>query len=233
MRKITLALVLALLVVCITVPAFAAGKLSVTQENFIVTNSYSMYGYVYARIDNVGDKPIKVNAGVLEIFDKDGNAVTSSDYLIAYAEYLKPGEYTYAYIYDEIEGVEESNVDDYMLTITGKSSNDYETMRLPVTTAYLDNVKEGYFTSDYMVATVTNDTDKPIFDVEVVLTLLDAAGNILYMESASMYSDKAIMPGSSIQIREEVSQTFIDVFEAKGLVPVSVDAIAYVNVELD
>lgn len=232
MKKL-LALVLVSLFIFSAVPAFAAGKLSVTQENFIVTNVYSMYGYVYARIDNIGDKPIKVNAGVLEIFDGDGNAITSSDYLMAYAEYLQPGEYTYAYIYDEIEGVEESDVDDYMLTITGKSSNDYTTQRLPVFTAYAKNVKDGYFSYDYMVATVTNDTDTPIFDVNVVLALLDAAGNILYMESTSMYSDKAIMPGSSIQVREAVSQSFIDWYEKNGMVPVSVDAIAYVNVALD
>jgi len=232
MKKV-LALILALLVLLISVPAFAAGKLSVTQENFIVINSYWMYGYAYARVDNIGDKPIKVNAGVLEIFDTNGDAITSSDYLDAYAEYLQPGEYTYAYIYDEIEDVEESDVDDYMLTITGKSDNDYTTLRLPVTTDYAEDVEEGWSTYNYMYATVTNNTDEPLYDVEVVLVLLDADGNILYMSDADMYSDKAIMPGSSIQIKEYVDSDFIDWYETEGIQPASVDAIAFVNVEQD
>jgi len=230
MKKIV-AIVLCLLISLSFVSAMAAGKIQVTQENFIVTNGYWMYGYAYARIDNVGDKPIKVNAGILEIFDENGDAITSSDYLGAFAEYLQPGEYTYAYIYSEIDGVEESDVDDYMLTITGKSDNDYTSLRLPVTTDYVEDVEYWYSTYDYMYATVTNNTDEPLYDVEVVLALLDADGNILYMTSASMYSDKAIMPGSSIQIKEYVDTYFIECYEKLGLVPVSVDAIAFVNVE--
>ena len=232
MKKI-LVFVLVLLMMMSSMTAFAAGKLRVTQENFILTNSYSMYGYAYARIDNVGDRPIKVNAGILEIFDTNGNAITSSDYLRGYAEYLQPDDYTYAYIYTSIEDVEESAVDDYMLTITGKSDTSYISQRLPVTTEYEEDVDEGYYTSDYMYATITNDTDEPIYSVEVVLVLLDADGNILFMDSSDMYSDKAIMPGSSIKIRVDVDSSFIEWYEKEGLIPASVDAIAFVNVEQD
>ncbi len=229
MKRI-LMLVLVLFVVLSAAPAFAAGKLSVTQENFIITNSYGMYGYAYSRIDNVGDKPIKVNAGVLEIFNADGDAITSSDYLREYAEYLQPGEYTYASIYAEIEGVAEADVDDYTLTITGKSDSDYISQRLPVTTEYAEDVDEGYYTTNYMYAIVTNNTDEPVYGVDVLLVLLDADGNILYMDDADMYSEKAIMPGSSIKIRKEVSSLFIAWYEKEGFVPASVDAIAFVNV---
>jgi hypothetical protein len=232
MKKI-LTLVLVMLMAMTTVPAFAAGKLSVTQENFIVAdNSYSMYGYAYARLDNVGDKPIKVNAGILEIFDANGDPITSADYLRAYAEYLQPGEYTYAYIYAELLDVDESDVNDYMLTITGKSDSDYISHRLPVTTDYVEDVVEWYSSYDYMYATVANDTDEPIYNVTVVLVLLDADGNILYMYEGTMYN-MAIMPGSSIQFKAYVEQAFIDWYEKKGLEPASVEAIAYVNVEQD
>ena len=60
--------------------ALSAGKLLVDQENFLVVTSFWTYGYVFAKVSNAGDKPIKVNAGVLEIYDEAGDAITSSDF---------------------------------------------------------------------------------------------------------------------------------------------------------
>ncbi|MBE0601652.1 MAG: hypothetical protein IH607_07675, partial [Firmicutes bacterium] len=136
MKKLV-ALGLCLLIGLMAAPALAAGKLDVSQENFMVIDSYWVYGYAYARIDNVGDKPIKVNAGVLEIFDANGDPITSTDYMSAYAEYLEPGEYTYASLYAQIEDVPAADVDDYSLTVTGKSDKEYISVRLPVTTDYV------------------------------------------------------------------------------------------------
>lgn len=230
MKKI-LVLMMVLAIALCSVPAFAAGKLSVEQENFHVIQSYSVYGYAYAKLANVGDKPIKVNTGLLEIFDADGEALTSTDYYSDYAEYLQPDEYTYIALSDEVEDVEPSDVDDYMLTVTGKADTDYISYRFPCTTSYAPNVEEGYWTYNYMYATFTNNTEEPVYDISVVLVLLDAEGNILYMDDADMYSDKAVMPGSSITVRKDVSSNFIEYFEKNGLVPASVDAIAYVNLE--
>lgn len=117
-----------------------------------------------------------------------------------------------------------------MLTVTGKSDSDYISYRFPCTTSYEPNVADGYWTYNYMYATFTNETDEPVYGISVVLALLDADGNILYMDDASMYSDKAVMPGSSITVRENVDSNFIEYFEKNGLVPASVDAIAYVNI---
>ena len=64
MKKVT-AVMLAFVLLIGTVPAMAAGKLSTTKENFWVINSYWTYAYAYAKVENVGNKPISVNAGVL------------------------------------------------------------------------------------------------------------------------------------------------------------------------
>lgn len=229
MKKNLVWLLVFAIVFCST-PAFAAGKLSVEQENFHVIQSYSVYGYAYAKVANVGDKPIKINTSLLEVFNADGDTLTSTDYYSDYAEYLQPDEYTYLRMYDEIEDVEPSEVDDYMLTVTGKSDSDYISYRFPCTTSYEPNVADGYWTYNYMYATFTNETDEPVYGISVVLALLDADGNILYMDDASMYSDKAVMPGSSITVRENVDSDFIEYFEKNGLIPSSVDAIAYVNI---
>ena len=84
MKKIVCFL-LSLFLCLSAVSAFAAGKLSVTKENFHYVTSFWNYGYAYAKVENVGDKPIKVNAGVLEIYDANGEALTSADYVQAYA----------------------------------------------------------------------------------------------------------------------------------------------------
>ena len=80
-----------------------------------------------------------------------------------------------------------------------------------------DGTGEAYMSAE-------GETDSMEFEYE-------AKGNILYMDDANMYDDKAVMPGSSIIIRKDVSSSFIEYFEQKGLVPASVDAIAYVNIE--
>jgi hypothetical protein len=229
MKKSVLFL-LVLLVLTISVSALAAGKIRVTQENFVVAGSYSKYAYVYARLDNVGDKPIKVNAAILEVFDEDGNPITSTDSLREYAEYLQPGEYTYAYMSTKVEDADVERVDDYLLTVTGKSDKNYISLRLPVETKYEPDVPSWYGTEDYMCATVTNNTGEPIYSIEVVLVLLDEEGNILFMDNGYMGSDKAIMPGSSITVRKEVSSSFKEIFTKEGIKPHSVDAIAFVNV---
>ncbi len=232
MKKI-LVLMVMLAIAMGSISAFAAGKLSVEQENFHVVDDYGVYGYAYAKVTNVGDKPIKVNTALLEIFNEDGDALTSTDYYSKYAEYLQPDEYTYVKVYDEVGDVEASDVDDYMLTITGKAETDYISCRFPCTTSYEPNVKDGYWTHNYMYATFTNDTEEPVYGIEIVLALLDDEGNILYMDADNMYTTKAVMPGSSVTIRLDVSSKFIEYFEKEGLVPTTVDAIAFVNVEQD
>ena len=65
------------------------------------------------------------------------------------------------------------------------------------------------------------------------ISLLDAEGNILYLDSDSLYSSRALMPGSSIMIRFDIPSSQMDYFAEKKLVPISVDAIAYVIVDAD
>jgi len=229
MKKV-LALTLTL-ALCLTVSTvLAAGKLNVAQENFHIVESYTTYAYSYAKVENAGDKPIKINAGVLEIYDENGDVITSEDYLQAHAQYLQPGEYTYVEMYAEIEDAETNKPDDYMLTLTGKSENDTISMRLPCESKLELGVGDDWWEYNYMYATITNNTDQPLYDIAVVMALLDAEGNILYMDDDNLYSERALAPGSTMIIRKDIYSSFMDYFEAKGLTPVSVDAIAYVEV---
>ena len=227
--KRTVVFLMILMLMMASATAFAAGKIRVTQENFHLIESYGKYGYAYAKVENVGDRQIKVHAGILEIFDENGDVITSTDYLRNYAEYLQPDEYTYVYLRAEIEN-ENMKPDDFMLTITGKSDNTYQTQRLPVEMKYEEDIRARYGTTNYMSALVTNDTDEPVYNITVLLVLLDNEENILYMESTGLGRNTAIMPGSSDMFREEVSSSFKEYFENEGLNPMVVDAIAYTNI---
>ena len=225
MKKVV-SILLVVLLLSVSTATYAAGKLTVDQENFYVVSSYGTYGYAYAKVSNAGDKATKINAGVLEIYDEAGDVLTSSDYLTAYAEYLEPGEYTYVKMYSEITS---GKAADYNLTLTQKTDNSERTLRLPVETDLQMDVKSGWWTYNYMYATVTNNTDKPIYGIRVVLVLLDAEGNILDIEDESMYDNKALTPGSSMIVRKDIPSAHMDYFKANGIVPASVDAIAYVT----
>lgn len=229
-KLLAFALILAL---CSVFPsALAAGKLNVVQENFYLIKSYWNYGYVFAKVENAGDRPIKANAGVLEIYDEEGNALTSSDYLNAYAAYLQPGEYTYVKMYAELED-ETQNAADHMLTLTGKSDSSAHTLLLDCETALEMGVEDDWWEYNYMYAQITNSTDQILYDIEVVLALLDTDGNILYIADDYLYSERALMPGSSMMIRKDIPSDFMEYFEANGITPAAVDAIAYVLIDAE
>ncbi len=228
MKKIV-SLMLILTLLCCSSAALAAGKLQVTQENYHYVKSYSDYVYAYSKVENVGDRPIKVNAGVFEVYDANGDVLTSTDYMKAYATYLQPGEYTYVKMSVEIE--EGQTPDDQMLTLTGKSDSSTSALHLPVETKLELGVQSGWRTYNYMYATVTNNTDDIVYDVAVVLALLDAEGNILYIEN--QYTYLGINPGSTVTIREDISSAFMDYFEANDYAPAKVDALAYVIISND
>ncbi len=232
MKKILAVVLACVLMVIGLTTASAAGKVNVSKENFYVLGGYSTYGYVFAKVENVGDKQIKVNAGVAEFYDVEGDVLSSTDWMYAYAENLKPGEYTYVRLYDELECENTTDCTDYMLTITGKSDASHETLRYPCESTMTLGVSDGYWKHNYVYATVTNNTEETVYDVNLVFALLDAEDNILYLNSETLYNT-GILPGGSLVVRQEVDSTFMEYFESKGITPAKVDAIAYLNVDVD
>ena len=227
-RGITLALALLLL----SCPALAAGKMTVDHENFHVTDSYSVYGYAFAKVENTGDKPVEFSAGLLEIYDANGDTLTSTDYLTCFPESLQPGETGYIYAYDSIDASESyHDVDDYMLTVTGKNS-DETVVRFPVEGAYQEEVAVSeYSTYNFVTAEITNDTEETVYGMEVVIALLDDEDNILYLGHNNFFSSVGINAGSTVTYRESISDNFYEAWEREGVKPTHVDVIAYAEVE--
>ena len=227
MKKL-FALTLALALTCCSFSALAAGKLSVTQENFWVISSYwADAAYAYAKVENAGDKAIDVNAGILEIYDEKGDVITSGNYLQVYPKTLQPGEYTYVSLAMEVQQTKDlGKPEGHQLTLAGKTDDESATVRLP---AELKLAEGEWWKADALEVTVTNNTEETLYGIQAVFAVLDAEGNILWIDSDSQFAAYGLTPGSSAVIRREINQSFVNYFTAKGVTPASVDVIAYVN----
>lgn len=231
MKKIVAVLLLAALLL----PSFAmaAGKLSVVQENFTVSQIYGIYAHTFAKVENTGDKPVKLASALIEVFDKNGDALDSKTYIHLYPEVLNPGEYGYAWSQislDSIKGADE--VGDHALTISGKTDNNSKVHRLPLETSYMPDTKvSAYSTRNLMSAVITNDTEETLFDIKTALVLLDEDDNILSIGDVELYDSVGLAPGSTMTVRAEFSESLKAAADALGLKPAKVDAIAFVEIK--
>ena len=230
MKRLT-ALLLALLLAACAASACAEGALTVEQENLHIVGSNSLYCYMFVKVKNTGDVPIFVNKGSLTVRDKQGNEIGSTTSLWRYAEYLQPGQSTYAYFNPRIEGIESRDqVGDYDMNIEFTENANKQTYFIPSESTFENDVQEGSWTHDYITTTVTNELDQTVFDLAIFRVLLDAKGNILYMDSDNMYSYKGLCPGSSIVLRRPLNNNFEPYFEEMGYTPATVEGCAYVYV---
>ena len=230
MKKIvTLFLIIALL---LPVSALAAGKLVATQENFYVIHSWnSFYGYTFMKLENTGNKPVEFSAGLFEIYDANGDTLASDSSFTTYGRYVAPGEYIYAQINEEIKEIDNPDVvDDYMLTVTGKSTNN-ELRKITCTAEYKPDYQYSKYSSGpYMFATFTNESEDIVYGLRVVFALLDDEDNILYIEGTSIYDSVGLHPGATVTAKCSVSDRFIEAYEKAGLKATHVDAYAYYTV---
>lgn len=225
-KRITL-FVLALSLIC--APAFAAGKLVVNQERMLALDYYgSVDAEVYAEVENTGDKPVEFSAGLVELFDADGNTIDSTDYLYCYPSVLAPGEKGYVYVSMYPDNVTAAaDIADYTLTVTGKSSTG-ETNLMKTTGIYEPGVVDGYWTYNYLTAEITNETAETTYDLYCVYALKDADGGLLYVYYTTAYSI-GVPAGGTMYMRTSLPDSVLEYFDANGITPATVDAIAYEN----
>ena len=234
MKKIALFALTMVMVLTAVCPAFAAGKLEVTQEKFYSIEPYddSFYVYIFAEVTNSGDKAVEYNNALWEIYDANGDTLDSSDWLSCYPDVLEPGETGYVSAYMSLDDVESAeDAADYLLTVSGKSAKENNIVRLPATVAYT-YTKGDYRDTHELVATVTNDTDKTVYDYRVVYAVKDAAGNLLYTENVQP-SYVGILPGTSVEVTRDLSyDSVVETLLEQGVLNFDqVEVIAYVELD--
>ncbi len=209
--------------------AFAMGKLVSTQENLVVVPYYDtyFYGYVFAEVTNSGDKPVEFSSGLMELFDPDGNSLSSTDIYYCYPPVLQPGETGYVYGYSYVEATGAEQISDFMLSVTGQGTISQTVLRIEAA-ARIESVADYYGTSDDLVAEVKNTLDTPLTAFEIVFAVKDDAGNLVYVLSSywSGYN-VGIMPGSSVEFRYQIGSDIATYMQDNGIEPATVDVIAY------
>jgi hypothetical protein len=234
MKRIVLfALTLALLL-CAAAPAFAAGKLEVVQEKFYSIEPYedNFYAYIFAELTNSGDKPIEFANGLWEIYNADGDALDSEDWLYSYPDVLEPGQVGYLFSYKSLDDVTaETDAADYMLTISGKAAKENPNIALPATVEYV------YTDGDYrdkheLVATITNDTDTTAYNFRVLFVVKDAEGKLIFVDDI-MPSYVGILPGASVEVKCDVSyENVVEALLEKGEMAFDkVEVVAYIDTD--
>ena len=183
-RTAVLTVLFLLLFALISGTALAAGKMTVKSETFIVLPYLDYHaGYLYAEVENTGDKPVEYTGGLFELFDEEGNSIEAEEPYRCYPAVLGPGETGYLYVYKSVEeATDRSFINDYLLTVTGKGAKGKTVTRYPATAKYEEN-KTGYWTNYYEIATVTNDTKETCYDFTAVFAARDAEGNLLHVQS--------------------------------------------------
>jgi copper(I)-binding protein len=220
-----LALVAAL---CMSTGVLAAGKIEVSQDcAYALASGESVYGYLYAQVANTGDKPIEYSDGLFELYDADGEVLASESYLYCCPKVLQPGEtgYLFASSVRVENAAAPADVADYSVSVTGKGKGNHVVTRVPAT-ARVETVEDKYSKEISMYVTVTNDTDKTLYDLNVAAAILDGEGKVVYVNSDSTYNI-GIPAGGSAEVRINVTGAVVEYFTQNGFTAENVDCIAY------
>lgn len=227
MKKI-LALVMALCLLMGCSTAMAAGKLVVNQETYTPIEMYSdsFYAYIFAEVTNTGDKNVEFGSGIFEVLNADGDAIESFDLYSAYPEVLAPGEVGYVAYYRSVDDAKSlEDIPDYMLTISGKSSKDDAPVHMTAT-GVVEEVPYWSDTQYQVTVTITNNTDKTIYDAYVTYGIYDANGTLLYADYTTLYN-MGVPAGSTVEVRQTIGEAFLKLWKANGTVPATVNAVVF------
>ena len=207
--------------------AFAAGKAAITQEAFYITPFLDYFaGEVFCEITNTGDKPVRIESGIYEFFDAEGESIDSGSIYSFYPRTLLPGEKGYLSVCSGIEeAVESAFIDDYSVSIVGKSAKEEEVIRYPVSDVRMgDYGNYGLYQAFY--ATVKNDSEAKTGDVSVVFAAYDDEGTLLF-NCARSTSGMALLPGSSIEVYGTIDSEILSQLEQDGKAIATITALAY------
>lgn len=228
MKKLVSLILSLVLALCVCTGALAAGKLEVANDTaYALPSGDNVYGYLYAQVENTGDKSIEYSDGLFELYDEDGDVLASESYLTCCPKVLQPGEVGYLYTtYLRVNDVSSTaDVADYSVSVTGKGKGNYVTRRFPAT-ARVQTVKGSYSTDIDMYVTVTNDTNETVYDLSVVAAIKDDEGKVVYVGSDSTYN-VGIPAGGTIEVCIGVSSGIVDYFGESGFTAQNVECIAY------
>ena len=230
MKKRFALLTVTLVLATILSPALAAGKLTITQESVLVL-PYETYfrSELYLEVQNTGDKAVQMNGGLFELMDAAGNVVNSVDLKTydLYPEVLQPGEFGYLYrSVDLTEATSSDYIGSYSVNVIGKGKVDADVTRYPTVARYESGTNSDGSRKDYIVAIITNNTDRTVYDFDVGFEFLDASGNLVFT-TTGYWTYTGILANSSIEVYLDVPDNVTKYWVENNIMPASANAVAF------
>ena len=174
-------LLVALVLLCGVLPAYAAGGISTTEETWYVTShSDDWRVYFYATVKNDSDKAETVNDLLFQIQDQADTTIESTTKYKLYPEVLQPGESGWLVVSQDVKDIaDKAEIDHYTLTLTSKGEDDEAAAMLDASAEYLKKDEDD--NENMFRAAVTNTGDKDAFEITVAMAARDAEGKLLYV----------------------------------------------------
>jgi len=206
-----------------------APPLTVAEENFYVRKSYGdqLEGLYIAKVTNANDAPLTISDGILILKDTDGNEVGRTEYLgRSGSRYLEPSEATFVCIRADVEEGKAAPAT-YEVSFETTARIYSTDTQLDVAGAEL-RVKEGYWTTYYAAATITNTTDAPLSQANVIIALRDSEGKLLDLATTGLYLDE-LAAGSTITLIDSIDSNTVDYCTENNIQLGNVEAIGWVE----
>ena len=225
-------LLVALVLLCGVLPAYAAGGISTTEETWYVTShSDDWRVYFYATVKNDSDRAETVNDLLFQIQDQAGATIESTTKYKLYPEVLQPGESGWLVVSQDVKDIaDKAEIDHYTLTLTSKGEDDEAADMLDASAEYLKKDEDD--NENMLRAAVTNTGDKDAFEITVAMAARDAEGKLLYVARTAT-KDIGLAAGNALLVRAEMDSDIVDALKDAGTEVASVDAVAYTIEDLD
>ena len=221
-------LALLLIALCVCASASAEGKLTVSQKNLYVFDGEDN-GYFFAKVENTGDEAVGLDSGKLVAFSDTDEILISESYVSSCPSgvVLEPGESVYVSEFLWDSALKDASVADYKFSVdTGNWAT--KIVRIPCEVSYELDASDVY--NNYVYVTFTNPLKEPMYDLYAAVALLDAEGNLLFVDGNSA-SSIAVHPGSTVTMRMRIDSDLIEYYAAHGLTVATADAMVCYEAE--
>lgn len=198
-------------------------------ENFFVMKRDDHYCAVYnAKIMNSNNYPVVISDETMQVLNAQGEQVGESKYDIARGStYLEPGEVSFISMRADIpENVEVTYTKDCKVR---KSKIYVRDISIPTSESGF-TLGGTYAFQNTVWTTITNNTENPVPDIEVVFALEDENGTVWYVENESLYS-KALYPASSIMMKGYVDEAVQDYCKENKIELTTLETSAWARVD--
>ena len=193
-------------------------EVTVLEDNFYVRSGFgenSLEGLYIAKVQNQNDAPLTVSEATLILKDAEGNEVGRKEYMGSCgSRYLEPGEISFVSLTADVD--EGATPDTYEITFQTSGSSYSTDIQIEAVNPEVRISDNGYWVSYNAAATITNATEEPVSQVNVVIAVKDSNGKLLDLGNAGLYQNE-LAPGSTITVIDTLDSRTVDYIQANNL----------------